>query len=218
MNQTNETKSHFQFIQSLLLRTTVERLPPIGASTSLAQRFLEHLGIATFETQASLTLHNLLGWERISWHKLPGTGPSWWPHYLIQSPQWPIRALTKKIRGQGKTTWSGWFYHQSLPEMRPCLREGGQSLQKKVLAGRPSYIEHCRGKSHSSHCKGDREQFAQERNRSHHAPTHRITSLPIACRVWQQCYEAVTVIEKWQSQIKPVCKYVGGNMRDMGYN
>lgn len=135
MKQRNETKSHFQFIQSSLLRTTMERLPPIGASTRSAQRILEHLGVATFETQESLTLYNLLGWERISWNKLLGTGPSWWPHYLIQSPEWPIRALTEKIRGQGKTTWPGWFYYHSLPEMRPCLREGGQSLKKKVLAG-----------------------------------------------------------------------------------
>lgn len=135
MKQRNEAKSRFQSIQSSLLRKIVERLLPIVASTGSAQRFLEHLGIATFETQASLTLHNVLNWERISRHELLGTGPSWWAHYLIQPPQWPIRAFTEKIRGQGKTTWPGWFYHQSLSEMRPCFREGGQSLQEKVLAG-----------------------------------------------------------------------------------
>lgn len=134
MKQRNETKSCFQSIQFTPQNNCGEAATHCRFY-QLATEIFRTSWIATIETQASLTLRNLLGWERILRYKLPGTGLSWWPQYLIQSPQWPIRALTEKIRGQGKTTWPGWFHHQSLPEVKPCLREGGQSLQKKVLPG-----------------------------------------------------------------------------------
>lgn len=109
------------------------------------------------------------------------------------------------------------FIINPFPKWDPVLEKVVKACRKRFFQALGQHWA-LLGKAHSSHSKGKRKQFAQERNRSRHAPTHRIRSLPTACPVWHQCDEAFTVTEKWQSQTKPVYKYVGGSIRDMGYN